>query len=204
MLTAAALRADLHDAFVFAGGVPELLPLMDSLCERLLDVDVLAGLGGENAHAGVPVIGRRDHHGIDVFVLENAFEFLDIVGLAALGLSDLAADLAEDLFVEIAEGFDAGAGLNSGECDLASPVATADEGEGDAFVGAAGSGIQVEKCAGSQRGVQETSTVGHSAPIISDTLNSMVRQVSSCYTFANALPMGTGARCHSDRPAKRG
>jgi hypothetical protein len=38
------------------------------------DVDVLAGLAGEDRRDGVPVVGRADHQGVDVLVVDEPAE----------------------------------------------------------------------------------------------------------------------------------
>ena len=54
--------------------------------DRLLDVDVLAGLDGIDGLPGVLVVGRGDDHGIDVRV----FQQLAVVGIGlGLGPEDL-------------------------------------------------------------------------------------------------------------------
>ena len=45
--------------------------LVDRVRHRFFAVNVLAGLHGVNRHLGVPVIGRRDQHDVDVFVIED-------------------------------------------------------------------------------------------------------------------------------------
>ena len=58
--------ARLPDASVALHGAHEGASLEQVVRERLLAVDVLAVAGGERAHVGVPVVGRGDHHGVDV------------------------------------------------------------------------------------------------------------------------------------------
>ena len=44
------------------------------MADRLLDVDVLARLAGPDRHERVPVIGRRNRHGVDIPIVEDATE----------------------------------------------------------------------------------------------------------------------------------
>ena len=67
----ALLGAHLHDAIVAAGGVDHQPAVADVVRDRLLDVDVLAGVAGVDAHDRVPVLGRGDHDRVDVAVLEQ-------------------------------------------------------------------------------------------------------------------------------------
>lgn len=65
---AAELGADLDDAAAGLrrlGGVVGAEEFVELGRQRLLDVDVLAGLGRGFKMRGVLVIGRRDHHGVD-------------------------------------------------------------------------------------------------------------------------------------------
>src|SRR5581483_9241665 len=57
---AAALRAVLHDDVVPPRRLDGDAPLLDVVAARLLDVDVLAGLGAPDGHQGVPVVRRGD------------------------------------------------------------------------------------------------------------------------------------------------
>src|SRR5262249_37071788 len=68
---AAALGADLHDAVVFAGRLHHAPPLDKVVADRLLDVDVLAGLAGPDGGQGVPVVRGGDDQGGDVLVREG-------------------------------------------------------------------------------------------------------------------------------------
>ena len=82
VVVAPLLRADLHDAVGLLGDLAELLPLVDRERERLLAVDVLAGLHGVDADLGVPVVGRADDDGVDVLAVEDLAVVLVDVGLA--------------------------------------------------------------------------------------------------------------------------
>ena len=68
---AAALRADLHDALVLAGGGEHRLALDHVHADRLLHVDVGPGLDGGDHRQGVPVVGRADQDDVEVLLLEH-------------------------------------------------------------------------------------------------------------------------------------
>jgi len=62
------LRPHLHHAPPCGRRLDHPLALADGVRERLLDVDVLAGLAGQNCHFGVPVVRRGDDDDIDGLV----------------------------------------------------------------------------------------------------------------------------------------
>lgn len=64
---AAALSADLDDAFMFAGGGNHGLPFNDINADRFLDPDIEASLAGFDHGECVPVVGCIDEDEIDVF-----------------------------------------------------------------------------------------------------------------------------------------
>ena len=68
---AASLRAELDDAVVLARGLDHPPPFDDVVAGRLLDVDVLAGLAGQDGQQRVPVVGRGDRDGVDRLVVEQ-------------------------------------------------------------------------------------------------------------------------------------
>ena len=57
---AAPLRADLHGAVVLAGRVEHGFPLHHVDADRLLHVDIRAGLDRRDHRQGMPVVGRGD------------------------------------------------------------------------------------------------------------------------------------------------
>ena len=68
---AAALRADLHDAAVLAGGGEHRLALDHVHADRLLHVDVGPGLDGGDHGQRVPVVGRGDEDDVEVLLGEH-------------------------------------------------------------------------------------------------------------------------------------
>ena len=66
-----ALRAVLNDALVFTRCLDGDPSLVDVMAARLLDVDVLAGLGAPDGHQGVPVVGSGDGDDVDLGVVEH-------------------------------------------------------------------------------------------------------------------------------------
>ena len=71
MVPAALLGAGLHDLFRRFDHPDHLRAFGDAVGDRLLDVDVLARRDGVERHRLVPVIGRADHDGIDLTIVEN-------------------------------------------------------------------------------------------------------------------------------------
>src|SRR5688572_23746678 len=72
--SASPLRAGGHDATVAACRLDHSPSFDDVVADRLLAVDVLAGLTGPDRHQRMPVVGRGDRHGVDVAILEHATE----------------------------------------------------------------------------------------------------------------------------------
>ena len=101
MRTAAPLRAGGDDAVVPPRGLDHLPALDDVVADRLLDVDVLARLAGEDRHERVPVIGRGNRHRIDVAVVEHAAEVGLGLGAAAVLLLDEGQRVLEVALVDV-------------------------------------------------------------------------------------------------------
>ena len=80
----AALRAELDDAVVFAGGGDGQLAFARIVAGGFFDIDVLAGGAAEDRGGGVPVIGRGAEQDVDVFVVEGLAEIGDARGLSLL------------------------------------------------------------------------------------------------------------------------
>ena len=68
---AALLHADLDDPVAFLRCADDGLPFLELVCERFLNVDVLARLASIDRHRDVPVIRRRDQDRIDIFSIQN-------------------------------------------------------------------------------------------------------------------------------------
>ena len=68
---AAALRAHLHDAIVFAGSSEHRLALDDVDARRLLHVHIATGLDGSNHWQCVPMIRCADEHEVEFIFLEQ-------------------------------------------------------------------------------------------------------------------------------------
>ena len=65
-------------------------PFLDAFGERFLDIDIFAGLAGQNRRQRMPMVRRRDQHHIDVLAVEDAPKVLYGVRLfAAFGLANL-------------------------------------------------------------------------------------------------------------------
>ena len=63
--------AHLGDALVLFGRLHHGPAFLDAVRQRLLAVDVLAGLAGQDGRNPVPVVGRGDHDRVDVFAVEH-------------------------------------------------------------------------------------------------------------------------------------
>ena len=131
------LRADLHDALVATRGFDHQPALAQVVRRRFFDVDVLAGVAGENGRGRVPMIGGGDEHGVDVLVLQDASKVADLLGRAALAGFDAGGGLVLALGVGIADVGDADVFFRSQCADVArAHAARADDGDVDAIVGA--------------------------------------------------------------------
>ena len=102
---AAALHADLDDALVLARRRQHRLAFADVDADRLLDVDVAAGLGRRDHRQRVPVIGRGDQRDVDVLLIEQLL--IVLVGarplLRQLALGAHVGALVEQVRVGVAE-----------------------------------------------------------------------------------------------------
>ena len=151
VLATAPLRTHLHDALVALGRLEHGAAFVNGLGQRLLDIDVLAGLAGEDGRQGVPVVGRGDEHHVHVLAVEDAAEVLHRVGLlAALLLANLDA-LGDPRVVHVADddAIDFGVEEEAFEVALAH-AAAADEPEPDLLVGPGLGGIRAAGQHGSQ------------------------------------------------------
>src|SRR5262249_36468943 len=74
--SAAALRPGLDDALVLARRLDHAPALDDVVRDRLLDVDVLAGLAGPDRRQRVPVVRRRDDERVNVLLFEDLADVL--------------------------------------------------------------------------------------------------------------------------------
>jgi hypothetical protein len=61
----------LGNAFVLLGRPHHGTTLLDSVRQRLFAVDVFAGLAGQYRRNPMPVVGGRDHDGVDVFAVQD-------------------------------------------------------------------------------------------------------------------------------------
>ena len=99
VIPAALLRAGLHDLLRRFDGLDHLRAFGDGVRDRLLDVDVLAGGDGVERDGLVPVIGRADHHRVDLAIVEDAA----VVGhLRGRGPGDLGG-LQQARLVDVAD-----------------------------------------------------------------------------------------------------
>ena len=97
VLAEALLHADLADAVVDASRLHDGRAFVDGQRQRLFHVDVFAGVQRVDGAAGVPVIGSRDQHRIDVFRVQQLAMIVEAFGrrgflphLVDLGAVDIA------------------------------------------------------------------------------------------------------------------
>ena len=102
-LERAALRPGLADLVVLPGGLDDLAPFPDVVADRLLDVDVLAGLEAPDGQERMGVVRGGDRDRIDRLVLDQLPEVLDVSGLLPLLLLDGLHGLANDVLVHVAD-----------------------------------------------------------------------------------------------------
>ncbi len=95
----ALLHSDLTDAVVYPRGLDDARPFVDGERERLLDVNVAAGIQGIDGAGGVPVVGRPDEHCVDFLLLEQR----PVVGVG-LRLRGHLLQMLEVVAEDIAEG----------------------------------------------------------------------------------------------------
>ena len=78
-------------------------PFADVVADRLLDVDVFAGLQSPDGRQGVPVIGRGDADDVDGLVVQDAANVLLILGRLALGLLRRRHRSADHCLIAVAD-----------------------------------------------------------------------------------------------------
>ncbi len=133
----AALVAHLDDAVVLAGGFDEELAFEAGVAARFFDVNMFSGLDRQDAHPGVPVVGRGDDDGVDFGIFENAAEIAFGFRSFALFFGGLGGGLLHDFAVDIANVGDFGVFRESGE-EAAAAGVDADHGDADAVAGSLG------------------------------------------------------------------
>jgi hypothetical protein len=99
----AVVEAHLHAHVVPALRLDHLPPFPDVVGRRLLDVDVLAGLAGQDGGQRVPVVGRDDRHGVDGLVVEHTVQVPLRAWCHARLLLDEAHAACEQALVGVAE-----------------------------------------------------------------------------------------------------
>ena len=87
----------------FAAASRDRAALVHGVGQRLLAVDVLAGLEGQHGGRRVVVVGRGDQHRVDVLLVEQ----LAVIDHEA-GLGESLAHLAGAVLVHVAQGHDFG------------------------------------------------------------------------------------------------
>ena len=105
MRRAAALGADLHDAYAFAGRGEHDLAFNDIDTDRLLDINIGAGLDGGNHGQGVPMVGRGNEHHVEILFLQH-FPVIAVDArllFRSLACRDHFGGIAQHVFVHVAK-----------------------------------------------------------------------------------------------------
>ena len=103
----ALLAADLEDALGLPCHLEQGLALVDGQGERLLAIHVLAAPQGGDGGQRVPVVGRGDDHGVDVFAGAKLAEVAVTGDLVLVLLLRHFGDAFQVLLVDVAAGHDA-------------------------------------------------------------------------------------------------
>jgi hypothetical protein len=126
------MGAHLHDSLVAACGLDHATAFVDSHRKRFLHVHVLAAVAGGDALDRMPVVGRGDHHRVEILAIEQLAEIGQRLGAAV----DLGVGLFQCRLVHVAKGDDLHVGVRQeGVHQLAAPVSHADASQPDTVVG---------------------------------------------------------------------
>jgi hypothetical protein len=132
----ALLGAHLDQLFVFLLGLDQHFAFGGIVAAGFFDVDVLAGLKTGDSHRSVPVIGRGDGDGVDIFLFKNFAEVFFGCGRLAHFLLHAVGEFVEDVAIDVAHVRDAGGafvGFERGEVGVGAAVET-DYGKVEAIV----------------------------------------------------------------------
>src|SRR5262249_52284648 len=99
----AALGPGLANAAGLAGRLDDPAALAHVVTDRLLDVDVLAGLEGPDGRQGVPVVRSGDRDDVDGLVVHDLAQVLDELGGLSLGFFGGFHGAADDIAVRVAD-----------------------------------------------------------------------------------------------------
>ena len=124
------LRAELDDAVGALVGAESFDSALDSVRERLLEIDVLAGGHGVDQHLAMPVVRRRDVDDIHVLAIENSTVVLIALDLhVLLQIGQLLGPLLQPGRVGVAVGHVLDVGIAPDElgCHRPSAAARADQ-----------------------------------------------------------------------------
>src|SRR5262249_12478998 len=118
---AAALRADLTNPLVLAGGRGHQRAFVNVVRRGLLALHVLAVLHRPHGHERVPVVRRGDRDDVDVLVGDNLPDVLFVLRRALLLPLDGLHRAADHGFIAIADGGDLAIVLAEEPADVAHP-----------------------------------------------------------------------------------
>ncbi len=94
----ALLHPNLAHPFIDARGLDDGRPFFDCARQRLLDIDVFAGVKRVDGNARMPVIGSGDQDGVDPFIVEQLAVIAErsrVRGLLAGAVDMLAVNIAD-------------------------------------------------------------------------------------------------------------
>ena len=83
----ALLRASLQNHVVLPHRLDQLLAFGDGVCQRLLQIHILASLGSGDRDQSVPMVGRRDRYAINVVTRKQLAIVVDISRSSGRGRS---------------------------------------------------------------------------------------------------------------------
>src|SRR6185437_14314897 len=162
-VTGSSLVAHLGHDLIPGSRFGEHPDLIDIMRQRLLNVDVLTQLHGRHADNGVHMVGRRNGHRVDVFML--LFKHFAVI-LVTFGLREFLYCIRGATVVYVAENSDIGLSGTKEIIDIRLPFAAdADAGDRQLVAGSDESlaaqyvtGDDVETGSGDQTVFQETAT----------------------------------------------
>src|SRR5438445_529307 len=133
---APALRSGLADALVTFSSLDDAPAFADVVADRLLNVDMLAGLETPDGRQGVPVVGGRDADNVDRLVVEDAADVLLVLRGLVLGPFGGRHRLADHRLIAIADGGDNAIVLAGIATDISAALTVdADHGHVERIVG---------------------------------------------------------------------
>ena len=130
------LRTQLHDAIVFLHRGDHPLAFDDVVPVRFFDIDIFAGLTGEDCGNGVPVIGSANDDGVEAVVVEQVTKILRDGRLFTLQFRHGVHGVAEPGGIDLGDGDNFGLGIfREMTVEGRGATGSADDADADAFAG---------------------------------------------------------------------